>query len=144
VSLSKVGDIIHLLMIKKGTNIISGLTCLVFTVVIALSAPNVAYAAEGGGSSDAVKSNVEPLPYVIIGALVLFAGILIFDIIFHPLEEKKDDGKKTVHAKVPEPKTTKSQPKPKYSTDYDYLLGMSAAQSTQQVTTKLSKVKQNP
>lgn len=131
-------------MIKKRTTIISGLTCFVFTVVIALSAPNVVYAASGGGSGDSVTSEVEPLPYVIIGALVLFAGILIFDVIFHPLEEKKDDGKKPVHAKVDKQQNNKPLDKPKYSTDYDYLLGMNAAQVTQQVAVKLSKVKQNP
>jgi len=126
-------------MIKKRTNIISGITCFLFTMVVILSAPNVVCAAAGGGSTDSVKSGVEPLPYIIISALVLFAGIIIFDIIFHPLEEKKDDGKKPLHARTTKPKETKSQPKPKYSTDYDYLLGLNTMQTTHQLETNLSK-----
>ena len=129
-------------MIKKRLNIISVATSMVFTMAVTLSSPGVIYAADSGtGSSDRVKSEVEPLPYIIVGALVLFAGLIVFDVIYHPYEEKKDDGKQPVHAKVPDPKTTKSQPKPKYSTDYDYVLGMNAAQITQQLPVQLSKAK---
>jgi hypothetical protein len=128
---------------KIRTNVISGVTCFIFAVVVILSAPNVIYASAGGGSTDSVKSEVEPLPYVVIGALVLFAGIIVFDIIFRPLEEKKDDGKKPVHSKVPEPKTTTSQTKPKYSTDYDYVLGMNAAQVARQLPATLARAKSN-
>lgn len=131
----------HNLMIKKHRDIISATTCFVFALVVIFVHPNFIYAAdEDTGSTDRVISEVEPLPYIIIGALVVFAGIIIFDVIFHPLEEKKDDGKKPVHAKVPEPKTTKSQAKPKYSTDYDYMLGMSAAQAVRQLPATLTRV----
>jgi hypothetical protein len=126
-------------MIKKRIDLISGFTCFVFAIVMALSVPYFAYAAAGGGSSDTVKSKVEPLPYVIIGALVAFAGIIVFDIILHPYQEKKDDGKKPVHAKVDQHKTTEPLPKPKYSTDYDYLLGMHAAQATLQLPKTLTR-----
>jgi hypothetical protein len=126
-------------MLKKRMNIISAATCFAFTVVVLLSAPSHVFAAAGGGSTDQVKSEAEPLPYVIIGALVVFAGIIIFDVIFRPYEEKKDDTKKPVHAKVDKPKETKSQPKPKYSTDYDYMLGITAAQTTHQLPVKLTK-----
>ena len=129
-------------MIKKRLNIISFATCLVFTLVVVISAPTPVFAATGGSSSDAVHSEVEPLPYVIIGALVVFAGIIIFDVIFHPFQEKKDEGKKPVHAKVEKPKSTVS--KPKYSTDYDYLLGMNAAQASRQIPVQLTRVKRNP
>ena len=129
-------------MIKKRLNIISAAICMVFTMVVMLSSPGGIYAADAGtGSSDRVQSEIEPLPYIIIGALVLFAGLIVFDVIFHPYEEKKDDGKQPVHAKVPDPKNTKTQPKPKYSTDYDYVLGMNAAQVTQQLPVQLGKAK---
>jgi hypothetical protein len=126
-------------MIKKRMNVISAATCFAFTVVLLLSAPGYVLAAAGGGSTDQVKSEAEPLPFVIIGALVAFAGIIIFDVIFHPYQEKKDGDKKPVHAKTPKSNEANSQPKPKYSTDYDYMLGISTAQTTHQMPVHFTK-----
>jgi hypothetical protein len=128
------------MMMKKQLNLISAATCFVFTIVIVIAQPGLVFAAdEDTGSTDSVRSEVEPLPFIIVGALVLFAGLIVFDVIFHPYEEKKDDEKKPVHAKVPDTKTIKSQQPPKYSTDYDYLLGMSVAQVSQQLPVQLKK-----
>lgn len=118
------------------TKTLSGVLCPILIMMFMFGGAGWSFAddrnAISKSSGDVYEEPIEPLPYIVVGVLVAFGGLIIYDTIAHPYE--KDKTPKPINADKTDSNNTvyiddKADSKlPGYSNQYDTLLGISSAE----------------
>jgi len=116
-------------------NNLKHILCPALSITLVLSFTSVAWAdgnaVPGSPTGGTTNVTTDPLPLIVVGALVVFGGIILYDIVFHPYDpskkkaadEKKDKAKDVEKTKAYVEKGD-GEKLPGYSTEYDTMIGI--------------------